>query len=76
MPSELNPGQTGALTVDLSKPGKYEWYCPVGRHREFGMEGEITTVAAGGGQTTTGTDTTKTDTTESSGYGGSIAAAE
>jgi plastocyanin len=24
------------------KPGTYEWYCPVGRHREFGMEGEIT----------------------------------
>ena len=40
--SNLNPGQTGTLNVDLSKPGKYEWYCPVGRHREFGMEGEIT----------------------------------
>jgi uncharacterized cupredoxin-like copper-binding protein len=56
LPKELNPGQTGALTVDLSKPGKYEWYCPVGRHREFGMEGEIT-VAGGGGGTGTGTNT-------------------
>jgi uncharacterized cupredoxin-like copper-binding protein len=74
LPSDLNPGQTGALTVDLSKPGKYEWYCPIGKHREFGMEGEIT-VAGGGGATTTGTnttetDTTETDTTDNSGSGG------
>ena len=27
LPSGLNPGQTGSLTVDLSKPGKYEWPC-------------------------------------------------
>ena len=64
LPSDLNPGQTGTLTVDLSKPGKYEWYCPVDKHRDFGMEGQVT-VAGGGGQTTTGTDTT-----ESSGSGG------
>jgi uncharacterized cupredoxin-like copper-binding protein len=76
LPSELNPGQTGALTVDLPKPGKYLWYCPIGRHREFGMKGEIT-VAGGGGETTTGTNTTETGTTEtdttetdSSGSGG------
>jgi uncharacterized cupredoxin-like copper-binding protein len=42
LPSNLVPGQTGTLKVDLSKPGKYEWYCPVGEHRDFGMEGEIT----------------------------------
>jgi uncharacterized cupredoxin-like copper-binding protein len=42
LPSNLAPGQTGTLKVDLSKPGKYEWYCPVGEHRDFGMEGEIT----------------------------------
>ena len=68
LPSDLDPGQTGALTVDLSKPGKYEWYCPIGKHREFGMEGEIT-VAGGGGGATTGTGTTETDTTDSSGSG-------
>jgi uncharacterized cupredoxin-like copper-binding protein len=39
---ELQPGQSGTLTVDLSKPGKYEWYCPVGNHKEMGMKGEIT----------------------------------
>jgi uncharacterized cupredoxin-like copper-binding protein len=64
LPSDLNPGQTGTLTVDLSKPGKYEWYCPLDDHRGFGMKGEIA-VAGASGQTTTGTDTT-----DSSGSGG------
>jgi uncharacterized cupredoxin-like copper-binding protein len=66
LPSNLNPGQTGTLTVDLSKPGKYEWYCPVENHRDFGMEGEIA-VAGGGGQPTTGTGTTEGS---GGGYGG------
>jgi plastocyanin len=30
-----------SLTADL-KPGKYEFYCPVGDHREDGMEGTLT----------------------------------
>lgn len=29
------------LTIDL-KPGKYEFYCPVGDHRAEGMEGTLT----------------------------------
>jgi uncharacterized cupredoxin-like copper-binding protein len=40
--NDLAPGDSGTLTVDLSKPGTYEWYCPVGNHRDMGMEGEIT----------------------------------
>jgi uncharacterized cupredoxin-like copper-binding protein len=40
--SDLAPGQTGTLTVDLSKPGKYEFYCPVDNHKQMGMEGTIT----------------------------------
>jgi plastocyanin len=40
--SDLAPGDSGTLTVDLSEPGTYEWYCPVGNHRDMGMEGEIT----------------------------------
>jgi plastocyanin len=39
---DLAAGQSGELTVDLSEPGTYEMYCPVGNHREQGMEGEIT----------------------------------
>jgi uncharacterized cupredoxin-like copper-binding protein len=42
LPNELAPGDSGELTVDLSKPGTYEWYCPIGNHRQLGMEGEIT----------------------------------
>jgi uncharacterized cupredoxin-like copper-binding protein len=39
---DLQAGQSAELTVDLNQPGKYEWYCPVGNHRELGMEGTIT----------------------------------
>jgi uncharacterized cupredoxin-like copper-binding protein len=45
---DLAPGQSGTLTVDLSQPGKYEFYCPIDSHRERGMEGEITVSGAGG----------------------------
>jgi uncharacterized cupredoxin-like copper-binding protein len=40
--SDLSPGQKGVLSVDLSKPGTYEFYCPVGNHKELGMKGAIT----------------------------------
>jgi uncharacterized cupredoxin-like copper-binding protein len=40
--SDLAPGESGTLTVDLPKPGKYEFYCPVDNHKQMGMEGEIT----------------------------------
>jgi uncharacterized cupredoxin-like copper-binding protein len=39
---DLAPGANGTLTVDLSQPGKYEFYCPIDGHRAQGMEGEIT----------------------------------
>ena len=38
---DVSPGQSGSLTVNLP-PGTYEFYCPVGNHKEMGMEGEIT----------------------------------
>ncbi|HKH40794.1 MAG TPA: cupredoxin domain-containing protein [Solirubrobacterales bacterium] len=38
----LSGGGSEKLTVDLSKPGTYEMYCPVGNHREMGMEGQVT----------------------------------
>jgi uncharacterized cupredoxin-like copper-binding protein len=40
-------GQSAQLTVDLSKAGSYEMYCPIGNHRDQGMEGTVT--VAGGG---------------------------
>jgi uncharacterized cupredoxin-like copper-binding protein len=39
--TDLQPGQSGTLTVNL-KPGKYEFYCPIDGHKDLGMKGEIT----------------------------------
>jgi uncharacterized cupredoxin-like copper-binding protein len=44
----LQPGQHGSFKVNLSKNGKYEWYCPVDGHKKLGMKGEIT-VGSGSG---------------------------
>jgi plastocyanin len=38
---DVSPGQSATLKANLA-PGKYEYYCPVGNHKEMGMEGEIT----------------------------------
>ena len=38
---DVSPGQSGTLSVNLPA-GQYEFYCPVGNHKEMGMEGEIT----------------------------------
>jgi len=40
--SELQPGDSGEVSVDLSEPGTYEMYCPVDGHKDMGMTGEIT----------------------------------
>ena len=42
-------GQSASLTVDLSKAGKYEMYCPIGNHRDQGMEGTVTVAGGGSG---------------------------
>jgi uncharacterized cupredoxin-like copper-binding protein len=43
----LGPGSTAQLKVKLTKPGRYEWYCPIDDHKGRGMRGTI--VVAGGG---------------------------
>jgi uncharacterized cupredoxin-like copper-binding protein len=43
----LQPGQSGTLKVNLSKAGKYTWYCPIDNHKGLGMKGKIT--VGGGG---------------------------
>ena len=40
----LQGGQTGQLDADLA-PGTYELYCPVGNHRQQGMDVTITVSA-------------------------------
>jgi uncharacterized cupredoxin-like copper-binding protein len=70
----IKPGESAELTVDLSKDGSYELYCPVDGHRDSGMEGTLTVGAAtGGGSTGTTGSTGMTEdegsTTSGDGYG-------
>jgi uncharacterized cupredoxin-like copper-binding protein len=37
----IDPGQSGVLTVSFQKPGTYEMYCPIIGHRLAGMKGEV-----------------------------------
>ena len=39
--SETVTGGETELSVDL-EPGTYTYYCPVGKHRQEGMEGTLT----------------------------------
>ena len=43
----IQPGSKARLKVDLSERGSYEWYCPIGDHKQRGMKGRI--AVAGGG---------------------------
>jgi plastocyanin len=61
----LGPGESGELTVEITEPGEYELYCPVGDHKDRGMEGSVT-VGGAGGATTDGTTTGETTTEDSS----------
>ena len=45
---EIQPGQSAQLKVEL-KAGTYELYCPVGGHKEEGMEGTLTVKEGSGG---------------------------
>jgi uncharacterized cupredoxin-like copper-binding protein len=63
----IKPGETAELTVDLSKEGSYEIYCPIDGHRDKGMEGMLTIGAASVGGS--GTTEEKSTTTSSNGYG-------
>ena len=36
----VDPGSSGEVTVEL-EPGSYTIYCPVGNHRDQGMEGTL-----------------------------------
>ena len=60
---EIDAGESAEVTVDLSEPGEYEMYCPVGNHRDEGMEGTVVVGGAGAGGTMTDETTTDDDTT-------------
>ena len=37
----LEPGESQVLRVELEKPGRYRWHCPVDGHAKRGMRGSI-----------------------------------
>lgn len=38
---DLQSGQSQIIAVPLERPGTYTMYCPVGNHRQQGMEGKV-----------------------------------
>jgi plastocyanin len=67
---DIASGDSAKLTVDLSEPGTYEWYCPIANHKELGMEGEIR-VAGASGSAPPADDSGGDEDSDSSGSGGS-----
>jgi uncharacterized cupredoxin-like copper-binding protein len=66
----IKPGESAELTVDLSREGSYEIYCPIDDHRDKGMEGMLTVGAASvGGSGTSEDEGSTTDSGGGYGYG-------
>jgi plastocyanin len=47
--ANIAPGSTATFNYTFTAPGTYEFWCPVGSHRDRGMVGTLTVVAAGAG---------------------------
>ena len=63
----IAPRDSAELTVELAA-GTYELYCPIGNHRELGLEGSIEVRGGAGGSGAT-TGETDDDSGGGSGYG-------
>jgi plastocyanin len=42
----VGPGGSEVLRVELARPGRYRWYCPVDGHARRGMAGSIAVARA------------------------------
>jgi uncharacterized cupredoxin-like copper-binding protein len=61
---DIGPGEKKTVRFTFSGDGSFEMYCPIGNHKDQGMEGTITVgSAASGTGTTTGEKETEMDTT-------------
>jgi uncharacterized cupredoxin-like copper-binding protein len=45
-PANLKPGESGTVEFTFTEPGTWEFYCPVGQHRDRGMVASIQDQAA------------------------------
>jgi uncharacterized cupredoxin-like copper-binding protein len=45
----IQPGKSATLVAELGEDGSFVMYCPVGNHREQGMEGKVVVGGSGGG---------------------------
>jgi uncharacterized cupredoxin-like copper-binding protein len=63
--SDIAPGKSATLKVDLSKNGSYEFYCPIDGHKQQGMKGEI---KVGSGGSSSSKDSSGSSGGGSSGY--------
>jgi uncharacterized cupredoxin-like copper-binding protein len=52
----ISPGSSADLRIDVPEEGDYELYCPIGNHRDRGMEGTLTVGTGVGARGTTTTD--------------------
>jgi uncharacterized cupredoxin-like copper-binding protein len=66
--STIMAGSSDTLTVDFSKTGSYEVYCPVDDHKNKGMKATLT-VGGTSGPAVGGTTTDQTTTDKKGGYG-------
>jgi uncharacterized cupredoxin-like copper-binding protein len=65
---DIQPGSSATLKVDLSKPGTYQFYCPIDGHRKLGMAGQV--IVAGGGKSSSSGGGTSQPSPSSGGGGG------
>ena len=62
---DVQPGQSKTIKVNLSKDGKYEFYCPIDSHKQQGMKGEVT---VGGGSSSSSSTASDSGNGSSGGY--------
>ncbi len=52
--ADIASGKSATLKVDITKPGTYEFYCPIDGHKQMGMKGEVKVGSGGGGSSSGG----------------------